>query len=70
MGVKAVLLRHDAPARALPQVDVQLTVPDEDRALLIPLSKAVTCLPRNVFHQRIQLLRRQLALHLTLRHAP
>jgi hypothetical protein len=49
---------------------VELAVADLDFSLLKALAEAVAGLPGDVLLQRVQLLRRQLARHLTFRHAP
>ena len=68
MGIEAVLLRHDAPVLALPQVDIQLTaISDANITLLKALAPAIRHLPAQIISQSVQFHRGQrfccLALH-------
>ena len=69
--VEAILLRHDAPALALPQVGVYLhTAAYVDLMLLKALAYAVTGLSADPVHKLRQLQRGQAAAHLALRNTP
>ena len=71
VGAEALLLRLDAPVLILPQMHIQLAATSNgDLMLLETLAPAVRRLSFNIFLQRGQLCRRQLAADLTFRDTP
>ncbi len=69
--IKAVLLRHDTPVIAVPQMDVQLTaITDINIVLLEALSPAIGHLSAQVISQGFQFHGRQSILHLAFHHRP
>ena len=71
MGAEAFLLRLDVPTVILPQMHIQLAATSNGNLLLLEaLAPAVRRLTFNIFLQRGQLCRRQLAADLTFRDTP